>query len=79
MLPQITDLGLSLGSVFGGALIIEIVFSYPRIGYSLYMRVFQADFNLILGITIFSIVGIAIAALLVDLSYPLLDPRVRYK
>ncbi|MBF75913.1 ABC transporter permease [Candidatus Poribacteria bacterium] len=79
MLPQITDLGLSLGSVFGGALIIEIVFSYPGIGYSLYMGVFQADFNLILGITIFSIVGIATAALLVDLSYPLLDPRVRYK
>ena len=43
------------------------------------MGVFQADFNLILGITIFSIVGIATAALLVDLSYPLLDPRVRYK
>ena len=79
MLPQVTDLGLSLGAVFSGALIIEIVFSYPGIGYSLYMGVFQADFNLILGITIFSIVGIATAAFLVDLSYPLLDPRVRYK
>ena len=79
LLPQITDLGLSLGAVFEGALITEVVFSYPGIGYSLYTAVLQADFNLILGITVFSIVGIATAALFVDLSYPLFDPRVRYK
>jgi peptide/nickel transport system permease protein len=79
LLPQATDLGLSIGGIFSGTVITEIVFSYPGIGYSLYMGLLQADFNLILGITVFSIVGIATAALLVDLSYPLLDPRVRYK
>ena len=79
LLPQITDLGLALGAMFEGALITEVVFSYPGIGYSLYTAILQADFNLILGIALFSIIGIATAALLIDLSYPLFDPRVRYR
>jgi peptide/nickel transport system permease protein len=79
MLPQITDFALGLGTVFGGALITEIVFGYPGIGYALYTAILMADFNLMLGVTLFSIVGIATAALLVDLSYPLFDPRVRYR
>ncbi len=79
MLPQITDLGLALGAMFSGALILEMLFGYPGIGYSLYTAILQADFNLMLGVTLFSIVGIATAALLVDLSYPLFDPRVRYR
>jgi peptide/nickel transport system permease protein len=79
LLPQITDLGLALGAMFQGALITEVVFAYPGIGYSLYTAILQADFNLMLGITLFSIIGIATAALLIDLSYPLFDPRVRYR
>jgi peptide/nickel transport system permease protein len=79
LLPQITDLALGLGAIFGGALITETLFAYPGIGYSLYTAILQADFNLMLGITLFSIVGIATAALLIDLSYPLFDPRVRYR
>lgn len=79
LLPQITDLGLGLGAMFSGALITEMMFAYPGIGYSLYTAILQADFNLMLAVTLFSIVGIATAALLVDLSYPLFDPRVRYR
>jgi len=79
LLPQITDLGLSLGAMFEGALITEVVFSYPGVGYRLYTAILQSDFNLILGVTLFSIIGIATAALLIDLSYPLFDPRVRYR
>ena len=78
MLPQITDLGLSIGSMFGGALITEVIFCYPGIGYQLYTAIMQSDFNLILGVCLFSIIGIATAALLIDLLYPLFDPRVRY-
>ncbi len=78
LLPQITDLALSLGAVFEGALITEVVFSYPGIGYTLYTAIVQTDFNLLLGVTLFSIVGISTAALLVDLLYPLFDPRIRY-
>jgi peptide/nickel transport system permease protein len=79
MLPQVTDLGLSLGSIFEGALITEVVFGYPGLGYTLYNAVNSSDYNLIMGITLLSIVGIATASLLVDLSYPLFDPRVRFR
>ncbi|MDI9546535.1 MAG: ABC transporter permease [Chloroflexota bacterium] len=79
MLPQVTDLGLSLGAIFEGALITEVVFSYPGIGSSLYNAIISADYNMIMGITLLSIVGIATASLLVDLSYPFFDPRVRYR
>jgi len=78
MLPQVTDLGLSLGAIFSGALITEVVFGYPGIGYLLLNAINSGDYNLIMGITLLSIVGIATASLLVDLSYPFLDPRVRY-
>jgi peptide/nickel transport system permease protein len=79
MLPQVTDLGLSLGAIFEGAIITEVVYGYPGVGSVLYNGIISADYNLIMGITLLSIVGIATASLLVDLSYPLLDPRVRYK
>lgn len=78
LLPQVTDLGLSLGLIFEGALITEAVFGYPGLGSLLLSAINSADFNVIMGITLLSIVGIATASLLVDLSYPLLDPRVRY-
>jgi peptide/nickel transport system permease protein len=79
MLPQVTDLALSLGQIFGGALITEIVFGYPGVGYVLFNAINAADYNIIMGITLLSIVGIATASLLVDLIYPFLDPRVRLR
>ncbi len=79
MLPQVTDLALSIGAIFEGALITEVVFSYPGIGYILYNGIVSADYNLIMGITLLSIIGIATASLLVDMAYPLFDPRIRYR
>lgn len=78
LLPQITGLALSLGQVFSGALITEIVFGYPGLGMLLYRAIVNGDYNLIMGITVLSIVGITTAILVLDLTYPLLDPRVRY-
>jgi peptide/nickel transport system permease protein len=78
LLASVTGLALSFGQLFGGALITEIVFGYPGIGTLLYNAVVNADYNLIMGITVFSILGITTAILIVDLTYPLLDPRVRY-
>jgi len=78
MLPQITGLALSLGQIFSGALITEIVFSYPGLGTLLYNAITTGDYNLIMGITLLSIVAITTAILIVDLLYPLFDPRVRY-
>ena len=78
LLPQITGLALSLGQIFSGALITEIVFSYPGLGTLLFRAIVNGDYNLIMGITILSIVGITTGILILDLTYPLLDPRVRY-
>ncbi len=78
ILPQITGLALSLGTVFGGALITETLFSYPGIGTLLYTAAVGGDYNLIMGITLLSIVGVATAVLIIDLVYPFFDPRVRY-
>ena len=77
MLPQITGLALAFGQIFSGALITEIVFSYPGLGSLLYRAIINGDYNLIMGITVFSIVAISTAILVVDLLYPLFDPRVR--
>ncbi|ACK41492.1 MULTISPECIES: ABC transporter permease [Dictyoglomus] len=79
LLPQITNLALQIGGIFSGSLITETVFSYPGLGQMLYMAINNGDYNLIMGIAVFSIVGIATAALLIDLLYPLFDPRVRYR
>ena len=79
MLPQITGLAMSLGSIFSGALILEVVFGYPGMGTLMYQAVLGNDYSLIMGIAIFSIVGVATAVLILDLLYPLFDPRVRYQ
>jgi peptide/nickel transport system permease protein len=78
LLPQITGLALSLGLIFSGALITEIVFSYPGLGTLLYNAIVTGDYNLIMGITVFSIFAITTSVLIVDLLYPLFDPRIRY-
>jgi peptide/nickel transport system permease protein len=78
MLPQITALGLLLGQIFSGALITEIVFSYPGIGTLLYRAIINGDYNLIMGITVISIAAITTSILVLDLLYPLFDPRVRH-
>jgi peptide/nickel transport system permease protein len=79
MLPQLTGLAMSLGTVFSGALIMEVVFGYPGIGSLAIRAVYSNDYSMIMGITIYSIIGVATAVFLMDLLYPLFDPRVRYQ
>jgi len=79
MLPQITQLALALGQVFSGVLIVEMVFSYPGIGLLLYRGVTRGDYNLVMGITVLSILTITTSVLILDLLYPLFDPRIRHK
>jgi peptide/nickel transport system permease protein len=78
LLPQITGLALGLGQIFSGALITEMIYGYPGLGMLLYNAIIRADYNLIMGITLFSIVSITTAILIVDLTYPLFDPRIRH-
>lgn len=77
MLPQITGLALAIGSLVGGALITEIVFSYPGIGTTLFTAIGQNDYPVIQGITILITLAVLGANFLVDLSYGFIDPRIR--
>lgn len=79
MLPQVTVLALQIGLMFNGSLVCEILFAYPGLGSLLYSAVIQGDFNLLMGTVALSIVSVATATLAIDLLYPLIDPRVRYR
>jgi peptide/nickel transport system permease protein len=79
LVPQVTGLAMSLGAIFNGAIITEQVFGYPGIGTLLVSAVYAGDYSLVLGITTVSIVAVSLAVLLIDLLYPLLDPRVRVR
>ena len=79
MLPQVTILALRLGTIFNGALITEILFGFPGVGTLIYSSAVQADYNLMLGTISFSVIAVSTATLIVDLAYPLLDPRIRYR
>ena len=77
LVPQVTGLAMSIGAIFNGAIITEQVFGYPGVGTLLVSAVYAGDYSLVLGITTVSIVAVSLAVLLIDLLYPLLDPRVR--
>lgn len=76
LVPQVTGLAMTLGTIFSGAIITEQIFGYPGVGALLVGAVYAGDYGLVLGVTTISIVGVAAAVLLIDLIYPLLDPRV---
>src|SRR5262249_16423033 len=77
LLPQVTALALSLRAIFIGAIITEQVVGYPGVGSLLVSAVYAGDYGLVLGVTTISILGVASAVLIIDLVYPLFDPRVR--
>ncbi|MDR1903792.1 MAG: ABC transporter permease [Treponema sp.] len=77
MLPQITGLALSLGTMIGGNLIAEIIFSYPGIGTTLFTAISSQDFPLISGCTLIITLTVLAANFLVDVLCGLVDPRIR--
>ena len=77
MLPQITGLAISLGTMVGGALITEIVFGYPGIGTWLFDGIRQLDYPLIQGCTLLIAVVVLFANFLLDMIYGLIDPRIK--
>jgi peptide/nickel transport system permease protein len=77
MLPQVTGLALTLGHVFGGAVIVEFVFNYPGVGKLLIAGIYAGDYSLVLGVTTIAIIAVAAAMLVIDVVYPLIDPRVK--
>ncbi len=79
VLPQVTALALTLGSIVGGATLVEYLFAYPGMGYLLYQSIVTNDYTLIQGIVFILILATATAVLLIDLVYPLIDPRISYQ
>jgi peptide/nickel transport system permease protein len=77
VLPQITGLALQLGVVVAGALVTEIVFSYPGIGFLILQAIQNHDYFLLQGCFLFIIFGVLIANFVIDFVYVLVDPRTR--
>ena len=77
MLPQVTGLALSIGTMVSGALITEIVFSYPGIGTLLFSSIRQNDYPVVQGVTLIIMIAVLLANFLVDIAYGLIDPRIR--
>jgi peptide/nickel transport system permease protein len=79
VLPQVTALALTLGSIVGGSTLVEYLFAYPGVGYLLYQGIVNTDFTLIQGIVFILILTTATTVLIIDLLYPLIDPRISYQ
>lgn len=77
LLPVVTLLGLQLGTVLGGSVVVEAVFSWPGIGSLLFDSVMSRNYPVVLGILILGALVVALANAAVDLIYTRLDPRIR--
>jgi len=77
MLPQITGLALSIGTMVGGALFVEIVFSYPGLGYTLLNGVMGGDYPLISASTLIITVMVLSANFIIEILYGIIDPRIK--
>jgi peptide/nickel transport system permease protein len=77
LLPQITGLALALGAVVAGAIVVEIVFSYPGLGTLTLTAIQNRAYFLIQGIFLFLITGVLIANFIIDIAYVIIDPRTR--
>jgi peptide/nickel transport system permease protein len=77
MLPQITGLALSVGTMVGGALVAEIIFSYPGLGFTLLTAVRGQDYPLISAATLIITIMVLSANFLIEILYGFIDPRIK--
>ncbi len=78
LLPQVTGLAISFGTLLTGAVLVEVLFQYPGLGNTLFYAIRVSDFFQITGIVMTIIMSLAFMTMLVDLLYPLIDPRIKY-
>ncbi len=76
LLPIVTMVGLQVGSLIGGAVLIETVFAWPGLGRLASEAIFQRDFNLLMGVLVISSVLVLVMNIVVDIVYALVDPRI---
>jgi peptide/nickel transport system permease protein len=79
LIPMVTIFGLGLPGLIGGSFVIESIFSWPGIGELGYTALMQRDYPLQLGITLMSATVVLLANLITDLTYGIVDPRIRYE
>ena len=77
LLPVYTQFTISLGTLIGGTVVVETVFSYPGIGRLLYESVIARDLPMMQGVFLIITLGVIIANILADVTYPLIDPRAK--
>ena len=78
LLPQVTGLAISFGLILGSGVLIESIFNYPGIGNLIYSAINSKDYFVINGTVSIMVLCASTALLIVDLIYPLIDPRIRY-
>jgi len=78
LLPSITNLALSFGAILSGAYLIEILFSFPGMGYLIEQAALTRDIPVLEGVFFFSAILVIIANVIADFAYPYIDPRVEY-
>lgn len=76
ILPQMTALAVSIGTLVNGAVLVEVIFNYNGMGTLIFTALREQDFGLIQGTSFILITTSALAVLIIDLSYPLIDPRI---
>ncbi len=79
LIPAVTMLGLQLGALLGGAVVTETIFSRPGIGRLAVEGILARDFPLVQGIVMFAATTYVLINLAVDVSYAVIDPRIRYR
>ena len=79
LLPMVTLIGVQFGTLLGGSVLVETVFSWPGLGRLAFEAVFQRDINLLLGILLMCSVLVVLSNILVDVMYSQLDPRIRIR
>ena len=79
LIPVVTLIGLQLPIVVGGAVIIENIFNLPGLGQLMVIALTERDYPVVSGINLFFAVTVLAVNLMIDLLYPYLDPRVRYR
>jgi ABC-type dipeptide/oligopeptide/nickel transport system permease component len=79
LLPVVTMIGMDIGVAFAGTIFIEYIFQLPGLGQLLVLSLSRIDLPMILGIVLVVSIAVVLANLIVDIAYPLLDPRVRLR
>ncbi len=79
LLPQVTGLAISMGHIVSGAIITEVLFAYPGLGWLIFNSITRFDFPVIQGSILLIVFSVAFANFILDISYPLIDPRIRYQ